>query len=210
MDKATWGDHDYRPLASSPRLRPPSTSATPHCQSSGDDRSRRDGLDATGSRICSQPWRTVEGRDGGRPDVHRDVLRLPPAPDRLIRARGQPAPGGSEVFNTPRAAQANAPAVDLLGLQSLSGCGHWRGMSGDLRHTFVTRPLESGRSFSEVARLAGWSASTAVRMSYRYGHLSEGTLREAISELERPVFRRDSAENHPEQIYARSSSLTRW
>ncbi|HEY7111844.1 MAG TPA: tyrosine-type recombinase/integrase [Thermoanaerobaculia bacterium] len=72
----------------------------------------------------------------------------------------------------------------------------------DLRHSFVTRLLERGRSFSEVARLAGWSASTAVRMSYRYGHLSEGTLREAISVLDRPGFREESPENHPEQAHA--------
>jgi integrase len=70
----------------------------------------------------------------------------------------------------------------------------------DLRHSFVTRLLERGRSFSEVARLAGWSASTAVRMSYRYGHLSEGTLRAAIEALGRPVFRGESPENHPEQL----------
>ena len=70
----------------------------------------------------------------------------------------------------------------------------------DLRHTFATRLLEGGRSFHEVSRLLGWSPSTAVRMSYRYGHLSEGTLRDAIKVLDRPGFRGESPENHPEQV----------
>lgn len=50
----------------------------------------------------------------------------------------------------------------------------------DLRHTWVTRLLESGTSFPLVAALAGWSPATAVRMAKVYGHLSMGPLHEAI------------------------------
>lgn len=50
----------------------------------------------------------------------------------------------------------------------------------DLRHTWVTRLLESGTSFPLVAALAGWSPATAIRMAKVYGHVSMGPLHEAI------------------------------
>jgi integrase len=54
----------------------------------------------------------------------------------------------------------------------------------DLRHTFVTRLLESGQSLAVVGRVVGWSASTLARMSRRYGHLGEETLRRAVCVLD--------------------------
>jgi hypothetical protein len=35
----------------------------------------------------------------------------------------------------------------------------------------LTELLEQGTQFAVVARILGWSASTAVRMAKRYGHI---------------------------------------
>jgi integrase len=53
----------------------------------------------------------------------------------------------------------------------------------DLRHTACTRMLESGSPISVVATLLGWSASTAVRMSRRYGHIGQVAQVEAVQAL---------------------------
>lgn len=55
----------------------------------------------------------------------------------------------------------------------------------DLRHTGCTRMLEAGVPFSVVSDIMGWSASTAVRMSRRYGHIGHVARREAIDKLGR-------------------------
>ena len=55
----------------------------------------------------------------------------------------------------------------------------------DLRHTWVTRLLESGTSFPLVAALAGWSPATSIRMAKVYGHVSMAPLREAIERASR-------------------------
>lgn len=57
----------------------------------------------------------------------------------------------------------------------------------DLRHTWVTRLLESGTSFPLVAALAGWSPATSVRMAKVYGHVSMAPLHEAIERASRYV-----------------------
>lgn len=54
----------------------------------------------------------------------------------------------------------------------------------DLRHTACTRMLESGTPLSVVATLMGWSPSTTVRMSRRYGHIGQAAQREAVKALE--------------------------
>lgn len=54
----------------------------------------------------------------------------------------------------------------------------------DLRHTACTRMLEAGVPFSVVATIMGWSPSTAVRMSRRYGHIGQAAQREAVKALE--------------------------
>ena len=43
----------------------------------------------------------------------------------------------------------------------------------DLRHTAVTRLLESGTPYPVVASMMGWSAATAIRMARRYGHIGK-------------------------------------
>ena len=48
----------------------------------------------------------------------------------------------------------------------------------DLRHTGCTRMLEAGVAFSVLSDIMGWSASTAVRMARRYGHI--GPRRDAM------------------------------
>jgi len=53
----------------------------------------------------------------------------------------------------------------------------------DLRHTACTRMLEAGVPFSVVATIMGWSPSTAVRMSRRYGHIGQAAEREAVKHL---------------------------
>jgi integrase len=53
----------------------------------------------------------------------------------------------------------------------------------DLRHTGCTRMLEAGVPFSVLADIMGWSASTAVRMAKRYGHIGQSARREAIDKL---------------------------
>lgn len=53
----------------------------------------------------------------------------------------------------------------------------------DLRHTACTRMLESGTPLSVVATIMGWSPSTAVRMSRRYGHMGQASQREAVQAL---------------------------
>ena len=53
----------------------------------------------------------------------------------------------------------------------------------DLRHTACTRMLESGTPLSVVATIMGWSPSTTVRMSRRYGHIGQAAQVEAVKAL---------------------------
>ena len=53
----------------------------------------------------------------------------------------------------------------------------------DLRHTGCTRMLEAGVPFSVVSDIMGWSPSTAVRMTKRYGHIGHSARREAVDKL---------------------------
>jgi integrase len=53
----------------------------------------------------------------------------------------------------------------------------------DLRHTGCTRMLEAGIPFSVVATIMGWSPSTTVRMSRRYGHIGQASQRQAVNAL---------------------------
>ena len=54
----------------------------------------------------------------------------------------------------------------------------------DLRHTACTRLLEAGVPYHVVATIMGWSASTAIRMAKRYGHIGQRVMREAMQILE--------------------------
>ena len=42
----------------------------------------------------------------------------------------------------------------------------------DLRHTAVSRMLNAGVPMAKVAKIAGWSTATMVRMAARYGHFT--------------------------------------
>lgn len=53
----------------------------------------------------------------------------------------------------------------------------------DLRHTAATKLLEQGTSFPVVAQILGWSASTAVRMAKRYGHIRPEVQRHALETI---------------------------
>ena len=43
--------------------------------------------------------------------------------------------------------------------------------------------LEAGIPFSVVGEIMGWSASSAVRMAKRYGHIGHSAHREAVDKL---------------------------
>jgi hypothetical protein len=47
----------------------------------------------------------------------------------------------------------------------------------------VTRLLEAGIPYPVVASIMGWSAATAIRMSKRYGHIGNQSLRAAADVL---------------------------
>ena len=55
----------------------------------------------------------------------------------------------------------------------------WHG----LRHTAVTRLLESGQTLPTVASIMGWSPSTTARMALRYGHISTDARRAAMEAM---------------------------
>lgn len=67
--------------------------------------------------------------------------------------------------------------------------------------------LEASVPFSVVATIMGWSASTTVRMSKRYGHIGHSAQRRAVGALCEPISEGDGAQNgaHPE----RQSQVTR-
>ncbi len=69
----------------------------------------------------------------------------------------------------------------------------------DLRHTGCTRMLEAGVPFSVVATIMGWSPSTMVRMTRRYGHIGQAAQRQAVDTLNRAGFQDNGAQNwvHP-------------
>jgi len=50
----------------------------------------------------------------------------------------------------------------------------------DLRHSTATKLLEQGTPIAVVAHILGWSASTAVRMAKRYGHIRPEAQRQAL------------------------------
>lgn len=52
-----------------------------------------------------------------------------------------------------------------------------------------------GIPFSVVASIMGWSASTTVRMSKRYGHIGQSAQRRAVEVLCNAVSEPDGAQN---------------
>lgn len=67
----------------------------------------------------------------------------------------------------------------------------------DLRHTACTRLLEGGVAYHVVATIMGWSASTAIRMAKRYGHIGQRAMREAMGVLEIAQTPLESPKNPP-------------
>jgi len=65
----------------------------------------------------------------------------------------------------------------------------------DLRHTGCTRMLEAGVAFSVVATIMGWSPSTTVRMSRRYGHIGQSAQRLAANALKEAGIQDDGAQD---------------
>lgn len=61
----------------------------------------------------------------------------------------------------------------------------------DLRHTAATKLLEEGTPIAVVAHILGWSASTAVRMSKRYGHIRPEVQRPALDAIATAEIRPD-------------------
>jgi integrase len=77
----------------------------------------------------------------------------------------------------------------------------------DLRHTGCTRMLEAGVPFSVVATIMGWSPSTTVRMSRRYGHIGQAAQRAAVNALYAAGFQSDGAQNWAQLQLARTPQL---
>ena len=77
----------------------------------------------------------------------------------------------------------------------------------DLRHTGCTRMLEAGAPFSVVATIMGWSPSTTVRMSRRYGHIGQTAQRQAVNALRSAHFDGDGAQNWAQSQKARVPQL---
>lgn len=55
--------------------------------------------------------------------------------------------------------------------------------------------LEAGVPLSVVATIMGWSASTTVRMSKRYGQIGHGAQRRAVDALGESVSESDGAQS---------------
>ena len=53
----------------------------------------------------------------------------------------------------------------------------------DLRHSAATKMLENGVPIATVAQVLGWSASTAIRMVKRYGHIRPEAQRQALESI---------------------------
>jgi integrase len=68
----------------------------------------------------------------------------------------------------------------------------------DLRHTACTRMLEGGVPYPVVASIMGWSASTAIRMAKRYGHIGQSAQREAVGLPGGAKMEAESFEKSPE------------
>jgi hypothetical protein len=63
--------------------------------------------------------------------------------------------------------------------------------------------LEAGVPFSVVATIMGWSASTTVRMSRRYGHIGQAAQRQAVNALRGAEIETDGAQNWAQSQKAR-------
>jgi integrase len=86
------------------------------------------------------------------------------------------------------------PACQNGNIDSSRPITHWRtawqracqlaGLAGlryhDLRHSAVTKMLENGVPMATIAQILGWSPSTTIRMTKRYGHIRPDAQRQAL------------------------------
>lgn len=75
----------------------------------------------------------------------------------------------------------SAAAVSTAFIRSARHAGFHDVPLHTLRHTFVSRLVQAGRSLAEVAALAG---HRDIRMTLRYGHLAPRHLAESIQAFE--------------------------
>jgi len=68
--------------------------------------------------------------------------------------------------------------------------------------------LEAGVPFSVVATIMGWSPSTTVRMSRRYGHIGQTAQRQAVNALRSADSQTDGAQNWAQSQKARVKQLS--
>ena len=77
----------------------------------------------------------------------------------------------------------------------------------DLRHTGCTRMLEAGVPFSVVSTIMGWSPSTTIRMSRRYGHIGQTAQRNAVNALIQAGVQDDGAQRWAQSQMPRERQL---
>lgn len=102
------------------------------------------------------------------------------------------------------------PACENGHLNPSKPIAHWRtarhrartlaGLPGlryhDLRHSAATKMLENGAPVATVAQVLGWSASTAIRMAKRYGHIRPEAQRQALESIANPFPVENEAAGH--------------
>ena len=112
--------------------------------------------------------------ENGRIDPERPIANWRTAWRRLTRAIYCLACG--QLQNPGDTCRNRECKADIRGVKSpLAGLRFH-----DLRHTAATKLLEQGTPIAVVAQILGWSASTAVRMAKRYGHIRPETQRRAL------------------------------
>ena len=93
------------------------------------------------------------------------------------------------------------PACENGHLNPSKPIAHWRtawrrvctlaGLPGlryhDLRHSAATKMLGSRVPIATVAQVLGWSASTAIRMAKRYGHIRPEAQRQVLESIAAPL-----------------------
>ena len=77
----------------------------------------------------------------------------------------------------------------------------------DLRHTAVTRLLESGQTLPMVASIMGWSPSTTVRTAQRYGHISTEARRAAMEAMNTARIRTTNTELESEPAATKMDAI---
>lgn len=118
--------------------------------------------------------------ENGQIDPERSIANWRTAWRRLTRAIQCPACGALQ--NPGETCRNEECKADIRGLRnSLEGLRFH-----DLRHTAATKLLEQGTPYAVVAQILGWSASTAVRMAKRYGHIRPEVQRQALAAVATP------------------------